>query len=444
MRTNLIDRWQESSLFIFAVMVLAFAEPTVADDWPQWLGPNRDSVWNESGVLTSIPESGLKQVWRTPIGAGFSGPAVVGNRVFVTDFITEKGQHSNNPGKRSDVQGQERVLCIDRDTGKIIWKKEYPCHYKISYSSGPRATPTVNEGKVYVVGAEGNFYCLAVEDGKEIWKRDFKADFGATTPIWGFSAHPLIVGDHLFCLVGGKGSVAVAFDKNTGKEIWRALDAKNQGYCPPTMIKAGGTDQLLIFHPEALNGLNPTNGNVLWSVKMKPAYEMSIIAPIQHKDYLLTVALQKATLLLKLDPDEPKVSEVWRGKGTNPDHNPPIVHEGHIYGVDVNGRLRCIELVSGERKWESLATCTKGRPASSTTGFVVRNGDHWYVTTEQGELIIAKMDPSGFQELGRAKMLEPTSMSFNRSIVWSHPAFANKCVFARNDKEIVCYSLAKE
>ena len=105
--------------------------------------------------------------------------------------------------------------------------------------------------------------------------------------------------------------------------------------------------------------------------------------------------------------------------------------------------MRCIELVSGKRVWESLATCPKGRPASSTTGFIVRNEDHWYITTEQGELIIAKMSPEGFEELGRAKMVEPTSQSGGRDIVWSHPAFANKCVFVRNDKEIVCYSLAE-
>ena len=120
-----------------------------------------------------------------------------------------------------------------------------------------------------------------------------------------------------------------------------------------------------------------------------------------------------------------------------------MVFEDHIYGVDVKGRLRCIELVSGERVWESLATTTNGRPAASTTGFLVRNGDHWYITTEQGELIIAKMSPAGYEEVGRTKLLEPTAENWGRKIVWSHPAFASKCVFARNDKEIVCYSLAK-
>ncbi len=427
------------------LLALAIAAGSVssADDWPQWLGPNRDSVWQEDNVIRSIPESGLKEVWRTPIEAGFSGPAVAGDRVYVTDFVTQSGQHSFNPGRRSDVKGQERILCLDRKTGKVIWKKEYDSHYKISYSLGPRATPTVDGDKVYFLGAEGNLACLSTADGKEIWQRDLKQDFGATTPIWGFAAHPLIDGDKLFCIVGGQGSVAVAFNKNTGEEIWKALTASEQGYCPPAMIQAGGKKQLLIFHPEAINGMDPENGDVYWSEKLAPAYKMSIIAPLKHDDYLLTTALQ-STLLLKLASDKPAVTEVWRGKGTSPDHNPPVIYQDHIYGVDVRGKLRCIELVSGERKWESLATCTNGRPANSTTGFIVRNDDHFYITTEQGELIIAKMTPASYQELGRANMVEPTAQTSGRKIVWSHPAFAHQCVFARNDKEIVCYSLAQE
>ncbi len=237
--------------------------------------------------------------------------------------------------------------------------------------------------------------------------------------------------------------MAVAFDKMTGAEKWHALTAKHPGYCPPTMIQAGGTKQLLIWHSESLNSLNPETGQVYWSFKMKPAYEMSIIAPIKHGDYLLATALQGTSILLKLDREKPAATEIWRNKGIHPDHNPPMIVDGYIYGVDVNGHLRCIELESGKRIWESTATMTGGRPANSTTGFIVKNDDHYYITTEQGELIIAKMSPDGFQELGRTRMLVPTTATFGRQVVWSHPAFANKCVFARNDKELVCISLAE-
>ena len=426
-------------------MVLAMASNSSADDWSQWMGSNRDGVWEETGIIVSIPADGLKEVWRKPISAGFSGPAVVGDRVFITDYVVDEGDQTFDAGKRSPIKGTERVLCLDRKSGETVWEKSYQCPYNISYALGPRATPTVDGDKVYTLGAEGHLNCYQVEKGDSVWSRDLKKDFSLKeAPMWGFASHPLIFGDMLYCMVGGEGSVAVAFDKNTGKEIWRSLSRKkDQRYCPPTMINAAGVDQLVIFDPESVNGLNPKTGEVFWSVKIAPAYAMSIIAPVQSGDYLLVTALQNATMLLKLDQEKPGATEVWRGKGTNPDHNPAIVFEDHIYGVDVKGHLRCCNLESGERVWESMATCPDGRPAASTTGFIVRNGDRWYITTEQGELIIAKMSPEGYEELGRAKMLEPTAENWGRKIVWSHPAFAGKCVFARNDKEIVCYSLAK-
>jgi outer membrane protein assembly factor BamB len=429
--------------FTFAI-IFAVLSPAAADDWNQWLGPNRDSVWNESGIITGIPEGGLKAKWRTPISQGFSGPAVADGRVFVMDYVVENGDQSFDPSKRNELTGTERVHCLDLRNGKVIWTHKYPCQYSISYGLGPRATPTVDGENVYTLGAEGHLYCLNVADGRVRWMKNLKQDYGVKeAPMWGYAAHPLVTGDKLFCLVGGKGSVAVAFDKNSGDEIWRALDEENIGYCPPTMVHAGGKDQLLIWHAAALNSLNPATGDVYWSVKISPAYFMSIVAPIKYKNHLLVTGLQGSSTLLELNPNKPGVTEVWRGRGVQPAHNPPVVFDDHIYGVDVKGHLRCIELVSGKRIWEDLATAPNGRPAASTTGFVVRNGKHWYLTTEQGELIIAKMSPDGYQELGRAPMIEPTSENWGRKIVWSHPAFSNRCVFARNDKEIVCYSLAK-
>ena len=146
------------------------------------------------------------------------------------------------------------------------------------------------------------------------------------------------------------------------------------------MIHAGGTDQLLIWDAEKLNSLNPETGEVYWSFDIAPAYAMSIIAPIKHGDYLYATALQGKSLLLKLDSEKPEASIVWKNKGIHPDHNPPVIHDGHIYGVDVKGHFRCIKLETGERVWESLATAPGGRPASSTSGFVVRNGDHWFIS----------------------------------------------------------------
>lgn len=424
--------------------LFALAVPAQADDWSQWLGNNRDSVWSEPGIITSFPESGPKVMWRAPVASGYAGPAVVGDRVFVCDFVKVEGRMTNNPGKRDNLKGQERVLCLDAKTGKELWTHSLDVEYNISYPGGPRATPTVDGDRVYTLGAEGHLCCLDANNGKLIWMKDFKKEYNiSAAPIWGFAGHPLVHGDTLYCLAGGQGSVAVAYDKLTGEEKWKALSAKNPGYCPPTMIEAGGTEQLLIWHSKKLNSLDPKTGEVYWSFDLAPAYDMSIIAPVKSGEYLYATALQGKSLLLKLNPDKPTASVVWRNKGIHPDHNPPIIHDGHIYGVDVKGHFRCIDLKTGERVWESLATAPNGRPASSATGFVIKNGDHWYIANETGDLIIAQVSPSGFKELSRAKMLDATNTAFGRRVVWSHPAFANKCVYARNDKEIVCISMAK-
>ncbi len=430
--------------WLLTTLMLFVAMPVKAEDWNQWLGSSRDGVWKENGTLTEFPASGPKVLWRAPVSNGYSGPAVADGKVYLMDFVAKSGDPTPNPGRKNEMSGSERILCLDAKTGSEVWKQEYECSYNFSYPNGPRATPTVDGDRVYTLGAEGNLHCLNSQSGKTIWAKDLKKEYDLKlAPHWGFAAHPLVYKDKLYCIVGVEGSVVVAFDKMTGNEIWKGLSAKSQGYCPPTLIDAGGTGQLLIWHPESLNSLNPETGEVYWSFAMQPAFDMSIVAPIKHGDYLFATALQGTSILLKLDPSKPEATEVWRGEGIHPDHNPPQIVDNHIYGVDEQGQLRCFDLVSGERKWESLATAPNGRPANSTSGFIVKNQGHYYIATEQGELIIAEMSPEGYTELDRAKILETTSRTGNRQVVWSHPAFADKCVFARNDKEIVCISLAK-
>ena len=154
---------------VFCLLV----SPGFADDWPQWLGPNRDSVWREEGVLTEFPSGGLEVNWRIPVGGGYSGPAVADGLVYITDFVKEAGEAFNNPNQRAELKGKERVLCVKVSDGSEVWKHEYDCTYKISYPAGPRATPTVADGKVYTVGAEGNLFSLDAKTGKEIWAKDF-------------------------------------------------------------------------------------------------------------------------------------------------------------------------------------------------------------------------------------------------------------------------------
>ena len=141
--------------------------------------------------------------------------------------------------KTAKVSSIERVLCLDAKTGKEVWKHEYECPYQISYPAGPRCTPTVHEGKVYSLGAMGDLYCLDAKTGKVIWSKNFPKDYAAPVQTWGFCSHPLVYKDLVICICGGEGSVAVAFDKNTGEERWKNLTTRDAGYCAPTLDQVG-------------------------------------------------------------------------------------------------------------------------------------------------------------------------------------------------------------
>lgn len=436
-----------------SLVVVALASALHADDWPQWLGPKRDSVWRETGIVEKFPSGGPKVLWRVKVAGGYAGPAVAEGRVYVADFLTDADTASvSAPNSKPDIDGKERVLCFDAKTGKPLWSHAYPCHYSISYPAGPRCTPTVQQGKVYALGAEGNLFCLDAAKGTVLWSKDFKADFKAKTPMWGFCGHPLVDGQKLICLVGGEEGVVYAFDKDTGKEIWHALEASGPGYAPPTIIEAGGARQLLIWHPESLNSLDPESGKLYWSVPLVPDYGMSIMSPRQLGDLLFAGGIGGKSVLLKLAADRPAATEVWRGSiksGASPVNSTPFLEEGFMYAVDQPGTLLGVDLATGERVWETFKPVSEEenpRKINSGTAFLVKNGSRFFLASETGHLIIARLSPQGYEEISRWKMLEPTGRTFgpDRDVLWSHPAFANKCVFARNDKELICVSLAAE
>jgi outer membrane protein assembly factor BamB len=436
--------------------LLLTASIACADDWPQWMGPTRDDHWKETGILQKFPKGGPKKLWSTPIHGGYSGPAVVNGKVYVTDYEGKEDKPKNSPIGPSKREGKERVLCLDAATGKEIWKHEYDCSYNVSYASGPRCTPTVSEGKVYSLGAMGDLQVLDAEKGTPIWSKDFKKDYNAKTPMWGFTGHPLIYKDTVICLVGGD-SLLAAFDKNTGKEVWKAMSTPGPGragYCPPTLIDAGGTKQIVVWQPLKVVSVNADDGKSLWDVELKSYSDMSIMGPRQSGDYLFVGGIGFYCVCLKLDKSKPAVEEVWRGNqmkknGVYPVNMTPIIDDGVIYAVDQPGVLRGVKLETGERLWWTNTPVT-GQPdekeekrVNSGTAFLVKNGDRYFIFSETGHLIIAKLSPKGYEEIDRAKLLDTTNEAFGRDVVWSHPAFANKCVFARNDKEIVCYSLAE-
>jgi outer membrane protein assembly factor BamB len=425
----------------YLLVVICILNPVLAEDWPEWRGKGRAGIWTESGILDKFPEKGLTPVWRTPLHGGFAGPAVAAGRVFVMDFKRSSGK-----------KGMERALCLDEKSGKILWTREWDADYQgISYDTGPRATPTVDGDRVYIVGGSGTLLCLNARTGDVIWRKDYVKDYRMQMPTWGIASAPLVDGDRLIAIVGGQPDAKViAFDKMTGKEIWRALPSDSeQGYSQPVIVAARGTRQLIIWDPTAVVALDPATGKTYWQHPFRINLSLTLATPVFDGSRLLVSSFYNGSMLLDLAKE--KASVIWKGKsnseintdGLHAVVNTPVIDGDCIYGICSYGQFRCLKLKTGERIWETMeVTKEKARWAS---GFIVRHGDRYFINNDRGELIIAKLSAQGYQEISRTQLIKPTSNPGNRrelgAVNWSHPAYANRHIVARNDEEIISVSL---
>ena len=442
-------------LTVGCAMALAMAAVTVvsADDWPQWRGPERLAVWQEAGIVDELPDE-LEVAWRTPLRAGYSGPAVADGRVFITDW-------AEDPDSRT-LDGTERALALDEQTGEVLWTHAWQTSYRmlsVAYAVGPRATPTVDGDRVYVVGGTGRLVCLDVATGRVLWEKDYVAEYGTSVPTWGIVSAPLVDGDRLITVVGGEpDALVVAFDKHTGEEIWRAIDVTTEmGYAQPVIYEAGGVRQLIIWHPQALASLDPETGELYWEQPWEVGMGVTVATPVRSGDYLLVSQFFYGSLMVRLSQDRPAATHLWQGQARSelPDQTDtihamvttPVIIGDYVYGVDSYGELRGLDARTGRRLWMSPEMTAQAR---WSTAFLVRHEDRYFVNNDEGDLILAQFTPEGYVELGRTQLIEPTGSSGTRTphgriearlINWSHPAYANGHIVHRNDRQIIRASL---
>jgi outer membrane protein assembly factor BamB len=436
----------------FVVFLVAATVGLGADDWPEWRGKGRLGVWLEDGIIDRIPSGGLPVSWRAPINAGYAGPAVANGRVFVTDSRRVKAN-----------QAIERAVALDERTGKILWTKEWQTNYsglQLVYAIGPRATPTVDGDRVYMLGAMGNLFAFDAASGRVLWEKDYVKDFNASVPAWGMSGAPLVDGELLICLAGGEPDAKViALNKHTGAEVWRSLSSDTEpGYNQPIIIDAGGVRQLVLFHPKGISALDPATGRVFWEFDHTVQMGIVVATPVRSGPYLFITSQYGGARMLRLDAAKPAATLVWSGPGEqdagmthdtpntlNSVIGTPVVDGGYVYGLDNDGQLRCLEAATGKLMWKTDALLKEH--AMYGTAFFVRHNDRYFINNDRGELVIARLSPKGFEELGRTQLVEPTHPYVRRrqlaNVLWSHAAYANRHIVIRNDKEIVRFSAEK-
>lgn len=418
-----------------ALVVCALAR---ADDWPQWRGPNRDGRWHETGLIERFAAPRLTPVWRAEIAPGYTSPTVAAGRVFLSD-------------RPAGPAEKERVLCFAAGTGAPLWQFEYPCHYAgISSKAGPRAAVTVHDGRAYALGTMGHLHCLDAATGNVLWAKDLNALYGIRMPVWGIAAAPLIEGALVILPIGGKDNAGVvALDRVTGAERWRALPDR-ASYSSPIVIDQAGKRVLVCWTAQRVVGLEVTSGQRLWETAFpEPARIIGVADPVLDGRRLFVSDFWEGSLMLQIGAEQPTIAKLWYRKGQSEQRTDalhamittPILDGPVLYGVDSYGELRGLNADTGDRLWESLELLPRERWG---TIHMVRNRDTVWMFTEKGDLAITKLSPQGLQVLSRAALIAPTKEQHPRGVIWSHPAFANRSVYVRNDRELVCASLAAD
>jgi outer membrane protein assembly factor BamB len=405
-----------------ACVLLALAPAARADDWPQWLGPRRDSGSAEKvAPWTEAP----KALWRAPVGAGFSSPVVAGGRVFV---------HARVP--RED---REEVVALDAATGKILWRTGYDRGaYRSVLNPGPRATPTVAGNRVYAFGITGVLTALDADSGKTLWQVDTFKKLKATLPRYGVCCSPLVVGNRVLVAVGGKGSSVAAFDADTGEVQWQGLD-EPASTSSPVLFAVGGSQRgtppdVVFMTTLRLVGLNPLDGSVSWEFPLPFQPSGTAPTPITAGDLLVTSTMTNGTTAVRVTGgDKPAAGQVWQGKDLHGYFSTGLaVRTDYLFLVTntlqptPQADLCCVELKTGKVLW------TQEKVGYFHFGVVRTGDDKLLILDDAGTLKLIEPDPKGYRELCRAKVCGGTLVT---------PALAGGRLYARDDKEVVCLQL---
>jgi outer membrane protein assembly factor BamB len=405
---------------ITVIAALLFATVSAfGADWPQFLGPTRDGVYHGSDLAPSWPKEGPRSLWQKKAGQGFSGPVVASGKLILFHRLEDK----------------ETVECLDALTGKPLWGFSYPTHYRddFGFDEGPRATPAIATGHVYTYGAEGALNCLDLATGKKIWNVDAKTEFHAPKGFFGLACSPLVEGKALLLMVGGRDGAGIgAFDKETGKLLWKATDDE-ASYSSPVAATIDGRRYAFCLTRANLVAADPADGKILFQFPFRPPMHSSVSAatPLVIGDLIfLSASYGTGAALLKLKGTA--VEKVWAGDDILSNHYATSVHhQGFLYGI--HGRtdpgmeppsLRCVELQTGKIRWQQDSF-----PAATIT----LAGAQLLILTERGELIRAQASPGGFKPGARAQILSAQ--------VRAYPAIADGKFYARSKDKLVCLDL---
>jgi outer membrane protein assembly factor BamB len=384
-------------------------------EWPGFRGPNRDGVIPGVRINTDWSASAPMEMWRNPIGPGWSSFAVDGDLLYTQE---QRGE-------------EEMVSCYKVSTGEAVWRHRDPVRfYESNAGPGPRGTPTIAGGRVYAIGATGIVKALDARTGAKVWSRNAATDTGTEVPDWGIASSPLVVDDLVIIAVSGQ---LIAYDAATGNQRWVGQSG-GAGYSSPHLLTIDGVRQVLLMRGSRTISVSPSDGTLLWDhTGGPPAVSMLQPALTAEGDLLLANGdamggLGMRCVAVSRDGGKWKVEERWHSRGLKPYFNDFVAHEGHAYGFD-GAIMSAIDLATGERKW-------KGGRYGNGQLLLLPDQDVLVVISEEGELALVSATPDGFKEISRFKALDAKT--------WNHPVLVRDILLVRNGEEMVAFRLPLE
>lgn len=382
--------------------------------WSGFRGADRKGVYEEKPILSAWPANGLRAVWRQPCGGGFSSFAVAEGRLYTIEQRRE----------------MEVAMAYDIETGRELWRNSWEVHFEgPELDNGPRSTPTYDGGRIYVLGAAGEFRCLEAANGRTIWRRNIIDETHATLTVYGVAASPLIVQDKVIVLPGSSGGRSVvAYNKETGVPVW-SQGQDHQAYTSPMLVSLAGSSQLLLVSARNISGADPETGRELWHVPWIVPNDNAIAQPVlwNGNRFMVSAGYGLGSRAYEVSRSDSgfNVRELWRSINLKNKFSTSVFYKGYIYGLDED-ILTCINSTNGIRKWKG---------SRYGYGQLLLASGHLVVLGEDGTLALVVATPDSFEERARFQALQGQT--------WNHPAMANGRIFVRNPREMACYEIGE-
>lgn len=399
-------------------ILLAAQSAAVHADWPQWRGPNRDGVSTETGLLKRWPQDGPPRRWMSEkCGLGYSGPAIVGKRLFTMGAFGDS----------------EVLLAIDVESGDELWATPVGDTLGNNWGDGPRGTPAVDGDFVYAISAKGNIACVNADSGKVVWSKTME-QFGGAIPTWGYSESPLVYEDKVICTPGGEQGSVIALNKQTGELIWQAEDLKSGAhYASCVLAKRPEGIECVQLLPDQVVGLDAATGTVWWSIPW-PNPVAAIPTPIvADQQVYVSSGYGVGCKLIEVGPEH-KATEVYANKVMKNKHGGVVLLDGRLFGHSEGVGWVCQDLKTGEPLWRDRDPLEMGSVTSA-------EGKLYCLGEDSGDVVLVDASPDGWQEVSRFKLDPQSDQRKPEGRIWTHPVICDGRLYLRDQNLLYCYDI---